>query len=616
MSTAFAVPDLGDGATEGRLVALEVAAGETVAEGTLLAEVETDKSIVEVTAPETMAIEACDAAEGEDVEVGETLFTYEAADPDDPSESGDGEGGEPAEPPEPTEDGPSEPDDDSADAVGGASQLTGGASERTVRPVGEGTPADVPSPGSVEGVPEQTDVLIIGAGPGGYVAAIRAGQLGLDVTLVEDDAVGGTCLNYGCIPSKALIHGADIAYEAANAEHLGVSADPTVDIDQLTGWKDDVVDQLTGGVEQLCHAQGVTVVDGVAEFVNNRRATITTDDGETAIDFGNAIVATGSRPIEIPDFPFDSEYVLDSRDALALDERPDSLVVIGAGYIGMELSTVFEKLGTDVTVVEMFDDVLSGYDDDISRLVRERAAEFGIDFRFGEMAASWEETDDGIVVHTEDEDGDRHSLEAEKVFVVGGREPVTDTANLQAAGIELDDDGFVKTDAQGRTTCERIFAIGDVVGEPMLAHKASREGEVAAEAIAGEPSVLDYQAMPAVVFTDPEVATVGMSENDARDDGYYPVVGRMPLASNGRALTLGDTEGFVRIVADRRTELILGAQIVGPNASELIAEVALAIEMDARLSDIAETVHTHPTLSEAVMEAAANARGEAIHTAD
>ncbi|MFW5955843.1 MAG: dihydrolipoyl dehydrogenase [Halorhabdus sp.] len=468
----------------------------------------------------------------------------------------------------------------------------------------------------MDAVPEATDVLIIGAGPGGYVAAIRAGQLGLDVTLVEDDAVGGTCLNYGCIPSKALIHGADIAYEAANAEHLGVTADPSVDVDRLTDWKDDVVEQLTGGVEQLCSAQGVTVVEGVAEFLNNRRAKITTETGETAIDFGNAIVATGSRPIEIPGFPFDSEYVLDSRDALAVEELPESLVVIGAGYIGMELSTVFQKLGTDVTVVEMFDDVLSGYEDDISRLVRERAAEFGIDFRFNEMADSWEQTDDGVVVHTEDESGETNALEAAKVFVVGGRKPVIDTANLGAAGIELDDDGFIKTDAQGRTTCERIFAIGDVVGEPMLAHKASREGEVAAEAIAGEPAVLNYQAMPAVVFTDPEVATVGMTEAQARDAGYFPVVGRMPMRSNGRALTLGETDGFVRIVADRQTELVLGAQIVGPNASELIAELALAIEMDARLADIAQTVHTHPTLSEAVMEAAASARGEAIHTAN
>ena len=612
MSTAFTVPDLGDGASEGRLVALEVENGETVAEDTLVAEVETDKSIVEVTAPEALTIVEIVAEEGEDVEVGETLFTYESADPSDIGPETNAKGGGPKQPAEGT--GPGEETSD--DSAGADRQPTASASERTVRPVGEDTAADVPSPGSVEGVPERTDILIIGAGPGGYVAAIRAGQLGLDVTLVEDDAVGGTCLNYGCIPSKALIHGADIAYEAANAEHLGVSADPTVDIDQLTGWKDDVVEQLTGGVEQLCNAQGVTVVDGIAEFVNNRRAKITTDEGETAIDFGNAIVATGSRPIEIPDFPFDSEYVLNSRDALALDERPDSLVVIGAGYIGMELSTVFQKLGTDVTVVEMFDDVLSGYDDDVSRLVRERAEDFGIDFRFGEMANRWEETDDGIVVYTEDEDGDRHSFEAEKVFVVGGREPVTDTANLAAAGIELDDDGFVKTDAQGRTTCERIFAIGDVVGEPMLAHKASREGEVAAEAIAGEPSVLDYQSMPAVVFTDPEVATVGMNEDQAREAGYYPVVGRMPLASNGRALTLGETDGFVRIIADSRTELVLGAQIVGPNASELIAEVALAIEMDARLADIAETVHTHPTLSEAVMEAAANARGEAIHTAN
>ncbi|WP_394337433.1 dihydrolipoyl dehydrogenase [Halococcoides cellulosivorans] len=472
---------------------------------------------------------------------------------------------------------------------------------------------NVPEPGSVDGIPERTDVLVIGGGPGGYVAAIRAGQLGLDVTLVEADAIGGTCLNHGCIPSKALIHGADIAHEAATAEALGISADPSVDVGQLTDWKDGVVEQLTGGVEQLCRAAGVTVVEGMAAFVNTRRARVQTDTGETAIDFENAIVATGSRPIEIPDFGFDSDHVLDSRDALALDERPDSLVVIGAGYIGMELSTVYQKLGTDVTVVELFDDVLDGYEDDISRIVRERAESLGIDFRFGETATDWAATADGVLVHT---DGDHESITAEKVFVVAGREPVTDTANLDAAGIELDADGFVETDAQGRTTCEQIFAIGDVAGEPMLAHNASREGEVAAAAIAGEPAVLDHEAMPAVVFTDPEVATVGLTEQDAREAGYDPVVGQMPLSGNGRALTLGDTSGFVRIVADRRTELVVGAQIVAPEASELIAELALAIEMDARLADLAETVHTHPTLSEAVMEAAANARGEAIHTAN
>lgn len=603
MPTEFEVPDLGDGASDGRLVAWHVEPDETVDEGTLVAEVETDKSIVEVTAPEPIRVVEFVAEDGTDVDVGDVLLTYEAVDSaavagESPTEEETAPDREEAETPT---DGPD------SDAEGG---------ERTVRQVGDDVAEDVPSPGAVEGVPEATDVLVVGGGPGGYVAAIRAGQLGLDVTLVEADAVGGTCLNYGCIPSKALIHGADVAYEAANAEHLGVTADPSVDVDQLTTWKDGVVDQLTGGVEQLCEAQGVTVIDGVATFVNNRRATITTDEGETAIDFENAIVATGSRPIEVPGFPFDSDHILDSRDALAVEELPESLVVIGAGYIGMELSTVFQKLGTDVTVVEMFDEVLVNYEDDISRIVREQAEELGIDFRFGEMAADWEETDAGILVHTESDDGETSTLEAEKVFVSAGREPVTDTANLAAAGIELDEDGFVKTDAQGRTTCERIFAIGDVVGEPMLAHKASQEGEVAAEAIAGEPAVLDYAAIPAVVFTDPEVATVGMTQAAARDAGFSPVVGRMPLRSNGRALTRGvdDSGGFVRVVADSQTELLLGAQIVGPEASEMIAELGLALEMDARLDDIAQTIHTHPTLSEAVMEAAANARDQAIHT--
>jgi dihydrolipoamide dehydrogenase len=462
-----------------------------------------------------------------------------------------------------------------------------------------------------------TDVLVIGGGPGGYVAAIRAGQLDLDVTLVERDALGGTCLNHGCIPSKALLSATDRAHKVTDAEEMGIHADPAVDIQAMVGWKDGIVDQLTGGVGKLCKAQNVNVIEGTAKFAGENTARIAHQgdgQGSESIEFEHAIVATGSRPITVPGFEFDGEHVLSSRDALALDSLPESLVVVGAGYIGMELSTLFAKLGTDVTVVEMLDDALPGYEDDVTRVVRKRAEDLGIEFHFGEAAKGWQPSGDGITVKTEDKAETVSEFGAEKALVAVGREPVTDTLDLDDAGVETDDDGFIATDNEARSNVEHIFAVGDVAGEPMLAHKASKEGEVAAEVIAGEPAALDYQAMPAVVFTDPEVGTVGMSEDEAAAAGFEPVVGEMPLRGSGRALTLDDTDGFVRVVADADSEFVLGAQIVAPEAAELLGELTLAIEMGATLEDVAATVHTHPTLSEAVMEAAANARGEAIHT--
>jgi len=472
-----------------------------------------------------------------------------------------------------------------------------------------------------------TDVLVIGAGPGGYVAAIRAGQLDLDVTLVEKDAYGGTCLNHGCIPSKAMITAADVAHEAGNAEEMGVHADPAVDLAQMVDWKDGVVDQLTGGVEKLNKASGVNLMEGQAEFADENSVRVGHDgegQGSETVEFEHAIIATGSRPIEIPGFSYDDEPVLDSRQALALDSLPERLVVVGAGYIGMELSTVFAKLGTDVTVVEMLDSVLPGYESDLARPVKKRAEELGIDFHFGRTATGWEETDDGIRVSTEPMDeevaeaeadgGAAETFDADNVLVAVGRQPVTDTLNLEAVGIETNDDGFIETDDRARTEQDHVFAVGDVAGEPMLAHKGSKEGQVAAEFIAGEPAALDYQAIPAAVFTDPEIGTVGLTEAEAEEDGFDTVVGEFPFRASGRALTTGESDGFVRVVADEESGFLLGAQIVGPEASELIAELGLAIEMGATLEDVAATVHTHPTLAEAVMEACENALGHAIHT--
>ena len=504
-----------------------------------------------------------------------------------------------------------------------------------------------------------TEVLVIGAGPGGYVAAIRAAQKGLDTTLVERDAYGGTCLNHGCIPSKAYVTGANVAHEAATAEEMGVHADPAVDLSGMRSWKDGVVDQLTGGVEKLCKANGVNLVPGTARFADENKVRVAhggDGQGSESIEFEHCIVATGSRPMQIPGFDFADDPVLSSRDALALENGPGRLVVVGAGYIGMELSAVFRKLGSEVTVVEMLDDVLPGYEDDVSRIARKRAEDLGVDFRFGEGAAGWEERGDGIVVRTErradgegaggedaddaggreagsddaadesdrqageaddaeaDGDGGTNEYAADGVLVAVGRTPVTDTLDVENAGLEPNGRGFLDTDEQCRTSVGHIFAVGDVAGEPMLAHKGSKEGIVAAEVIAGEPAAFDATAVPAAVFTDPEIGTVGLTEREAEEAGFSPAVGKFPFGASGRALTTNHTDGFVRIVADEESGFILGGQIVGPEASELLAEVTLAIEMGATLEDLAATVHTHPTLAEAVMEAAENARGQAIHT--
>ncbi len=475
----------------------------------------------------------------------------------------------------------------------------------------------------------QTELLVIGAGPAGYVAAIRAGQLDVDVTLVEKDAYGGTCLNHGCIPSKAIISATDIAHDAANAESMGIYADPDIEIPELVSWKDDVVSQLTRGVEKLCKANQVALLEGTATFEDGHTTRISDSGDEHLVEFEHAIVATGSRPLEIPNFSYADEPVLNSRQALALDALPDRLVIVGAGYIGMELATVFAKLGTDVTVVEALEGILPTYESDLVRPVKKRAMDLSIDFRFERTATAWHDHGDGEGIRVEtkpagradvDADGDdatendTDTLDADTVLVAVGRTPVSDTLALENAGVETDSRGFITTNSHARTNVDHIFAVGDVAGEPMLAHKGSKEGQVAAEVAAGESARLEYKAIPAAVFTDPEIGTVGLTAAEATDEGLEPLVGEFPLRASGRALTTGTTDGFVRIVADADTGAILGGHIVAPHASELIAELALAVELGATLEDVATTVHTHPTLSEAVMEATEKALGHAIHT--
>ncbi|WP_135827719.1 dihydrolipoyl dehydrogenase [Halorussus halobius] len=469
-----------------------------------------------------------------------------------------------------------------------------------------------------EATPSEAEVVVVGAGPGGYVAAIRAAQHGLDTVLVEKEALGGVCLNHGCIPSKAFIDVGESAHDVANMEDRGVYADVSVAFGELVDWKESVVDRLTSGVGQLCEANGVTVVEGTAAFVDDGVLEVSppelTGDSQT-IEYEHAILATGSRPIQVPGFDYDDDPVLDSRQALALDDQPDRLVVVGAGYIGMELSTAFAKLGTDVTVVEMLDAPLPGYDDEATELVQGRAEDLGIEFNFGEAASEWYRDIAGdVVVTAEDGDGDESEYRADAVLVAVGREPVTDTLDLGAVGLEPDENGFLATDEYGETDAEGVYAVGDVAGEPMLAHEASHQGTLVADHLAGSDSRIDAHAVPAVVFTDPEIATVGLTPGEAADADREVSVGEMAFRGNGRALTTGDAEGFVRVVVDESSGRVLGGEVVGPEASELIAELGVAVAAELDASDLAETVHAHPTLSEAVMEAAANAEGAAIHT--
>jgi len=462
-----------------------------------------------------------------------------------------------------------------------------------------------------------TELAVVGGGPGGYAAAIRAAQLDLDVTLIEADSLGGSCLNHGCIPSKALLSATQIAHRATTAEEMGIHADPDIEESQLFQFKTDVVDQLTGGVEKLCKANGVSLVSGTAQFEDDDHLRVAHDgdgQGSETIAFESAIVATGSQPVELPAFPFSDPAVYSSKQLLNSESLPEQIVIVGAGYIGMELATVLARLDCSVTILEALDSALPSYANDLSRPVRERAEAQGIEFRFGQQAVESESTDAGIEVVAETEAGDRDRHAGDAVLVAIGREPVTGSLNLEALGLEPDEAGFIPTDDRAETATETIFAVGDVSGEPMLAHKATHEGIVAAEVVAGEPAALDFRSVPAAVFTDPEIGTVGLSEAEAAEQGFDPLTGMVPLRASGRALTTGETDGFVRVVADGDQGFLLGAQIVSPHASELIGELSLAIELGATLEDVAATIHVHPTLSESVMEAAQNAMEQAIHT--
>jgi dihydrolipoamide dehydrogenase len=458
----------------------------------------------------------------------------------------------------------------------------------------------------------RVEALVIGAGPGGYVAGIRLGQLKKKALVVEKDKPGGICLNVGCIPSKALINASKIYDKVRHGAEIGILADNLrVDMAKMQAWKGDVVSKLTGGVRTLLKANGCDYRTGLARLVSRNVVEVIGEGGKTTIQAENIVIATGSRPIEIPGFKFDGNRIVDSTGALDFSVVPERLVVIGGGYIGIEIGTLYAKLGAKVTVVEALPNILAGNDPEIVQLVARKLKKLGVEVLTGAKAKSWAERD-GHAAVTVEIDGKEVTIEADKVLVAVGRRPNSEGLGLEEIGVKIER-GFVSVDRRCATNVPGIYAIGDVAGQPMLAHKASREAEVVAEVIAGHHAEFDVRCIPAVIFADPEVATAGLTAEEAGQRGRQIKVGKFPFAALGRAIANADTDGFVKVVIDAASKEVLGIQVVGNGASDIIAEAALAIEMGALADDISLTIHAHPTLPEAILEAAKASLGEAIH---
>jgi dihydrolipoamide dehydrogenase len=457
------------------------------------------------------------------------------------------------------------------------------------------------------------DAVVIGAGPGGYVAAIRLAQLGKKTALVDKGALGGVCLNWGCIPSKALIAAANLVEEVKGAAERGILVDaPRVDIAKLREFKNKVVKKMTGGVALLEKGNGVEVLKGKATFVAPNAVEVVENGQTTRLEAAAFIVSTGARPIELPAFKVDGKDVWTAEQAIDLPEVPKRLLVIGGGIIGVELGTVYAKLGAKVTFLEALPAILNGIDPEAVRFVQKNFRQREVAVHVNAKAKAFEKKKGELHV-TAEIDGKEQVLVADKILVGVGFKPNSEGLGLEKVGVKISQRGFIEVDTQYRTSVPTIFAIGDVTGAPFLAHKASKEGEIAAEVIAGMKSARDWQAMPGGIFSDPEIGTVGLSEEEARKAGHDPIVGKFSFGALGRAVAIDHTDGFVKVIGDRNTKLLLGVTMVGPEAADLIAEAALALEMGAYLEDVALTVHAHPTLAEAFMEACKAALGEPIH---
>jgi dihydrolipoamide dehydrogenase len=463
-------------------------------------------------------------------------------------------------------------------------------------------------------MPSTTQLVVIGAGPGGYAAAFYAADLGMQVTLVDPSQnPGGVCLYRGCIPSKALLHVAKLVSEARHAEAWGISfGAPKIDLERLRGFKSKVVTQLTGGLGQLSKQRKITYLQGTAEFRDARSLDIAFADGKKdTLTFEHAIIATGSHPAKVPGLSIDSPRVLDSTSALELPDIPKTLLVVGGGYIGLELGSVYAALGTKVTIVEMTGGLLPGADRDLVNILAKRIEAMSEAVLLNTKVVSMKEAKNGVAV-TFDGEVEKKEQTFDRVLVSIGRKP-NPVPGIERTGVKVGPRGFIEVDKSLRTSEPAIYAIGDVVGEPMLAHKASHEGRTAVEAIAGERVAFEPLAIPAVVFTDPELAWAGLTEDEAKKSGREVTVSRFPWGASGRSLTLDRSDGLTKLITDPKTERVLGVGIVGPGAGELIAEGVLAIEMGANATDMKMTIHPHPTLSETIMESAEVFFGHATH---
>lgn len=459
----------------------------------------------------------------------------------------------------------------------------------------------------------ELDTVVIGAGPGGYVAAIRAAEKGQKVTVIEKEYIGGVCLNVGCIPSKALIEAAHRYQRAMNSSEMGLRVTAaTLDFKQTQKWKQEsVVDKLTGGVAGLFKKHHIDVIWGSVFLKDDHSLRVMTDDSAQTYSFNNLIIATGSHPIEIPNFKFKGR-VLDSTGALALQEVPKKLIVVGGGYIGCELASAYANLGAHVSILEGADRILANYEKDLVSVVEHHFSGQHVDIYTNAIAKMSEQTDKGVKIKF-DVNGEEKELEADYCIVCVGRKPNTADLGLEHIGVKIGDRGLIEVDAQCRTAIDNIYAIGDVIPGAALAHKASYEGKIAAEAISGSKGIVDYRAMPAVCYTDSEIATTGLTVAEAKEQGLDVKKAQFPFAANGRAISMSSTNGFVRLVFEKDSQAIVGAQIVGPNASDLITELTLAIETGATVEDVSLTIHPHPSISEAVMDATDIALGLPIN---
>ncbi len=565
------IPDLGDFA-DVPVAELLAKVGDVVEAGQPLVVLESDKSSMEIPADASGTLTELRVAVGDTVSAGTVVAVIDAVEP-------------------PTLDEGQSPSSD-----GSAPQ----ESNRIPSDSGVSAP-DHPNPPAVsaDAAPAGKRLVVIGSGPGGYAAAFRAADLGLEVTLIERyETLGGVCLNVGCIPSKALLHTAKVITDAADSGKHGVSfGEPEVDLDALRAWKDGVVGKLTGGLVKMAKGRKVTVVQGAAVFAGPNALEV---DGE-AIEFDQAIIAAGSSAVQLPGMPYDDERVIDSTGALALVDVPARLLVVGGGIIGLEMACVYDALGSEVTVVEMLDRLIPEADDDLVKPLARRIGSRYAGIHLQTKVASITAADDGLHATFE---GELDDAVFDRVLVSVGRRPNGADLGLDAAGVAVDERGFITTDAQQRTSVPHIFAIGDITPGPMLAHKATAEGHVAAEVAAGHNAVSDHRTIPSVAYTEPEVAWVGLTERAAKEAGTAADVAVFPWAASGRAIALDASTGRTKLISDPATGRVLGGGAVGPGAGELVAEIGLAIEMGAVLEDLAATVHAHPTLSETVMLAA------------